>query len=247
MNHLLLGFALCAALLIYPGGLAVLAAALAAGAGRVLDRRRGRPSWRAALLLTPAGSLVGLLLAGMVLAPMPWPDNPVAPVTVSWASGTDFGGLALSLGGLWALLLLGSGPTRRGWVLGLFGAWSLGIILFGLSVGSASWSGLLSAGGLGAEVGRVGLCAWVLGSLALTLRGNPEGEFLGAIVRAAGGGLVLLLAFPQLQRGPFPVVLGLWWALVFALDLVRLALASWWPGEPRPGAAPAAAATLNVP
>ena len=58
MNHLLLGFALCAALAIYPGGLAALVAALAGGLIQLWTGNgegRGRRAW-------VPGSLGGFLL-----------------------------------------------------------------------------------------------------------------------------------------------------------------------------------------
>ena len=247
MNHLLFGFALCAALAIYPGGLAALVASLAGGAGQLLLRGPGRPRWVAEAVSSPWSSLLGLALAGLVLAPMPWPDNPVAPVGISWASGSNLGGIALSLSALWALQLLGSAQSRRGWVLTLLGAWSLGLVLLALAVHSGSWAGVLTAGGLGAELGRVLLAALGLCSLPWVMMGPPGGASLRGSGWAAGAGVALLLALPQLQAVPFPVVLVAWWALLVALGLVWAGGAAWGAGPARRLGLSVAAATLNTP
>ncbi|HVB13426.1 MAG TPA: hypothetical protein VNH38_01545 [Candidatus Dormibacteraeota bacterium] len=243
MNHLLFGFALCASLAIYPGGLAVLVGSLVGGAAQLGARRGGLRGWLAEAVIRSWSSMLGLALAGLVLAPMPWPDNPVAPVGISWAAGSNLGGIALSLSGLWALQLLGSSQPRRGWVLLLLGSWSVGLVLFALAVHSGSWSGILTAGGLGAEVARVGLAVLGLGSLPWVLWGAPGGSSLRGAAWAAVAGVALFLALPQLQSAPFPAVLIAWWALLAALGLAWAVVATW---GPRLGFS-VSAATLNAP
>ncbi|HUY54655.1 MAG TPA: hypothetical protein VMV23_05810, partial [Candidatus Nanopelagicaceae bacterium] len=108
MNHLLFAFAVCAALAIYPGGLAGLAAVLVGGSGVLLRRRARAVDLLGVPTPRPWAMLLGLTLLGLAMAPMPWPDDPVAPVGISWASGADLGGIAVSLGCLWALQLLGA-------------------------------------------------------------------------------------------------------------------------------------------
>ncbi|MGA8427208.1 MAG: hypothetical protein WB801_06435, partial [Candidatus Dormiibacterota bacterium] len=141
MNHLLFAFAVCAALAIYPGGLASLVAALLGGSGLLLRGRAAAFSWRGLAMPRPWAMLLGLTLLGLALAPMPWPDDPVAPVGISWASGADLGGIALSLGCLWVLQLLGAPRSRRGVAFVVAGAWSWGLLLLSLAVHSATWSG----------------------------------------------------------------------------------------------------------
>lgn len=246
MNHLLFGFALCAALAIYPGGVAVIVAAMAGGSARLLRGQANRSSLRG-LLPSPVGALLGLVLAALVVAPLPWPDNPVAPVGISWASGSDLGGIALSLSGLWGFQLLGSTDAQRGRTLTLAGVWSLGLVLLALALHSATWSGVLSAGGLGAEVGRVLLAvAWLCG-LPLLLGGAPDGLSIRGFGWAAGAGMCLLLALPQLQSAPFPLAVAGWWGLLAFLGLACWAGATWGPRPLRRLGISVAAATLNVP
>jgi hypothetical protein len=247
MNHLLFGFALCAALALYPGGLAVLVASLAGGLAQVGFRPARWFGWVSPALERPWSSLLGLALAGIVLGPVPWPDNPVAPVVITWASGSNFGGIALSLGALWALQLLGSNQPRHGWVLALLGGWSLALVLVALAVHSGSWSGILTAGGLGAELCRLGLAAVGICSLPLVLRGAPGGISLTGSAWAASSGVALFLALPQLQAVPFPLVLAAWWALLVALGLAWAAGSNWGSRIAGRLGFAASAATLNVP
>ena len=247
MNHLLFGFALCAALVIYPGGLAIVAASFAASAGRLLIRSPSPPDWIAAAVERPWSSLLGLALAGLVLAPIPWPDNPVAPVGISWASGSNLGGISLSLGGLWALQLLGSGQPRRGWVLIYLGAWSLGLVLLASAVHSGNWSGVLTAGGPGAEVGRVGLALVGAGALPWVLGAPPGGLSATGAAWAASSGMVLILALPQLQAVPFPVAIAAWWALLALLGFGWAGASGWRSRIARRRRLNASAATLNTP
>jgi hypothetical protein len=208
-------------------------------------RGRAGQSWLwARVVPNPSTSLLALALAGLALAPMPWPDNSVAPVGVSWASGSDLGGIALSLACLWALQLLGS--PRRGLALVVAGAWSWGLVLLSLAVHSASWSGVLTAGGVGAEVGRVLLATVLLGSLPWVL-GPPGGASFRGCGWAAGVGMALLLGLPQLQTDPFPLALGVWWALLAALGLAWVAGTTWGPGQLRRLGISVSAATLKAP
>jgi hypothetical protein len=236
VNHLLVGFAICAALSIYPGGLTVLVAALAGSAGPVLVRPGAR--WRREefwnrLSRNSAATLLGVALAGLVLAPMPWPGNPVAPLGVSWASGSDLGGLALTLSGLWALHLVGSARAHEGRVLALLGAWSLGLILLAMAVHAATWSGVLTAGGLGAEVGRVLLAVAWLGLMPWALADAPGGAAVRDCAAVAGTGVALFLMLPQIQATPTLVVLPAWWALLLALGLACAAARRWGIGTLR--------------
>lgn len=246
MNHLLFGFALCASLAIYPGGLTTLVAALAGGSAALLPRRRSRPALTG-MLPSPLASFLGLALATMVVAPMPWPDNPVAPVGISWAAGTNLGGIAVSLSGLWGLQLLASGQPQRGRSLALTGSCSLGMVLLALALHSDSWSGLLGAGGLGAELGRVLLAALWLCCLPLVLGGPPGGLSIRAFGWAAGAGMCLLLGLPQLQSAPFPLVLVAWWSLLAALGLAWVVGSVFGPGQLRRLGISLPAATLNAP
>ncbi|MGH7640182.1 MAG: hypothetical protein ACREN7_03605 [Candidatus Dormibacteria bacterium] len=215
MNHLLLGFALCGALVIYPGGLAVLAALVAAAVGR--RRPLGQlASWAS----EPARSLQGVAAATVALVPLPFPGNPVAPVGISWAGGSELGNLGLSLAGLFALAWLAAPVRHRGLGLTLLAAWSLGLGILALSLGTGSWEGVLGAGGPGAEAGRV-----LLGSLALGLpllwfggAGGEETVRSCGWVAAAAMGLLLLL--PQLRQLLFPGVLLSWWVLGLVLAAV---------------------------
>jgi hypothetical protein len=246
VNHLLFAFALCAALAIYPGGLASLVASLMGSSGALLRGRLGGPRLGALTVPKPWTTLLALALVGVALAPMPWPDNPVAPVEVSWASGTDLGGIVLSLGCLWALQLLGAPPGRRGAAFALAGAWSWGLLLLSLAVHSATWSGVLTAGGLGAEVGRVLLAVSWLGSLPWVL-GPPGGVSFRGCGWAAGVGMSLLLGLPQLQSAPFPLALSAWWLVLAAIGLVWVVGATWGPGLRGRLGLSASAATLNAP
>jgi hypothetical protein len=246
VNHLLFAFAVCAALAIYPGGLAGLVAALLGGSGALLREKARALDLLGLPMPRPWAMLLGLTLLGLALAPMPWPDDPVAPVGISWASGADLGGLAVSLGSLWALQLLGALRSRRGLAFAVAGAWSWGLILLSLAAHSETWSGVLGAGGVGAEVARVLLALAWLGSLPWVL-GPPGGLSFRGYGWAAGVGVGLLLALPQLQTAPFPLALGLWWGVLVAVGLAWAAGARWAPRlwahlSPAPSAA-----TLNTP
>ncbi|MFZ0995382.1 MAG: hypothetical protein WAO09_05315 [Candidatus Dormiibacterota bacterium] len=244
MNHLLFAFAVCAALAIYPGGLAGLVAAVLGSSGALLAGRAATLS--VVLRPRPWAMLLALALVGLALAPMPWPDNPVAPVGISWASGTDLGGIALSIACFWALQLLGAPRSRRGLAFALAGAWSWGLLLLSLAVHSATWSGVLGAGGVGAEAGRVVLAVTWLGSLPWVL-GPPGGMSFRGFGWAAGVGMALLLGLPQLQSAPFPLTLGLWWGVMAGVGLVWAAGARFGPGLwGHLGLVPPAA-TLNAP
>jgi hypothetical protein len=247
MNHLLLGFALCATLAIYPGGLAALVAALAGGVIQFWPGNGegwGRQAWLPGSL---GGFFLGLALAGLALAPMPWPDSPVAPIAISWAAGSSVGGITLTLVGLWLLQLLGSKQPEQGWHLGLVATWSMGLVSLALAVHSGSWSGVLNAGGLGAELGRVCLATLGLVLLPLVLRRAPGGVSLSSAAWAAGTGVALLLALPQIQATPFPVAIAAWWGLMAAIGLGWAASARWGPSIIRNLGLALPAATLNVP
>ncbi len=240
MNHLLFAFALCAALGVYPGGLALALAGVAWGAGRtVTGAGRG---WTVAG--GPGPILLAVGLGGLVLAPLPWPGDPVAPVSISWAAGQDLGGIGVSLAGLLALLLLASG--ERGRVLAWGGGWTLGALLVALSLGTSTWGPVLSSGGLGAEVARVLLGLGLLGAMA-GCRGRPGrlSPYTPA-AWAAGAGLALLLCLPQLLGLPFGVAVGAWWGLSGLLGLAQAVGAHGWGDWPRPGGRVRATGRLNV-
>jgi hypothetical protein len=246
VNHLLFAFAVCAALAIYPGGLAGLVAAVLGSSGSLLPGRVGTFGRGALPMPRPWEMLLALVLLGLALAPMPWPDNPVTPVGISWASGTDLGRIALSVGCLWALQLLGAPRSRRGLAFALAGVWSWGLLLLSLAVHSATWSGVLGAGGVGAEVGRVVLAVAWLASLPWAL-GPPGGMSFRGFGWAAGVGMGLLLALPQLQSAPFPLALGLWWGVMAGVGLAWVAGARLGPRLRVHLGFAAPAATLNAP
>jgi hypothetical protein len=247
VNHLLFGFALCAALAIYPGGLAALVAALAGGAAQLITRKRRILSAWAVGLSDPTPLLLGVVLTGLVVAPMPWPDNPVAPIGISWAAGSSLGGIALSLGSLWGLQLLAAREPWRPWILWSLGIWSVGLVILALAVHEMNWSGILEARGLGAELGRVGLAAVGLASLPWALRGRPGGASVRSAAWAATAGMALLLALPQLQFAPLPVTLAAWWALVAALGVAWVVGSRWGPRTFRNFGVAVPAATLDSP
>lgn len=250
MNHLVFAFALCAALAVYPGGLAVLGA-MAAQAAPALPALGPGPIWVRGLRALGSGwgrGLAAVALAGLAVAPLPWPGNPVAPVTVSWAAGRELGGPALTLGALIGLLLLASPEPARARATASACAWSLGLVLLALAVGSAGWSGLLSAPGLGAELVRVFLgVGWPAALGWNLLPGALPADPARAAAWAAGSGVGLLLALPQLLGTPFWVALLAWWALALLLGagsaLLRLGRCRGWTGP----APVRATGRLNVP
>lgn len=242
MNHLLFGFALCAAVAIYPGGLSVLVAQLATAAGRFRLGAALR-----AMATQPLATLVALGLAGLVVAPLPLADNPVAPVGISWAAGSSLGNLGLSLAGLWALCLLAPGRPRRARQLWLLAGWSLGLLLLSLGVRSGDWSGLLSAGGAGAESARLVLGVAAVCLLWCWFGPAPGQDRFAAAGWAVGGVAGLILVLPQLQTLPFLVDLAGWWTLQAGLGLLGLAAARLLPPVRRRLGRSVSAATLNTP
>lgn len=155
--------------------------------------------------------------------------------------------MGLTLAGLWGLLLL---EEEGGQLIrprtGLAAAWSLGVLLLALTLSTGSWSALLGAPGLGAEIPRVLLGAALL-LLLPWLAGRPgSGHRTRSLTWAVGTGAASLLVLPQLRLSPFYLALAVWWLLQLLAPLwsgaLQGALARLW----RRGT-PTAAATLNGP
>lgn|GEM_PF-5687720 len=207
MNHVLIGLALCAALLIYPGGLTVAASAwtLALGAGGsakgALD---GLRSDREPLLLVCA-----LLLGSLTMASLPWSGSPLASLSLAGLTSVGLGGVALTVLGLLALdsminFEVAGGPR---W-LGASAASAIAVLILAEALGTSQWTTILAEPGTGALLGRlaVGLLCLLVAPLA---SGRQPGVApISAIAWSVRFGMAALLCFPVLRLVPFEADLG---------------------------------------
>ena len=211
MSHILIALALCAALVIYPGGASALVALW------LVSRPSRSPSRVSGLrqriqVAHPNGAWLGAgLLCGLVVLPLPWGGSPVAQINVGGLAGPGLGGLALSLLGLWVLESFGRASSRlQGSTLISLG-WALGLVVFAVALRAPGWTGVMSGGGLGAELARLGL--GLVSIVAIPWAGGSDPRhLLTAAAWAARLALSLSLVLPQLASLPAPVALGIWWS-----------------------------------
>jgi hypothetical protein len=206
LNHILIGLALCAGVLLYPGGLTLLGASCLLAVGATL----GRPPvsrWR-----VPGGSRwVPLGLASLAVIPLPWPGSPLLELSVGGLSQAGVGGLALSVLGLFGLemLIAADQPDRPLRVLAS-AASLLAILILAEALGAADWGSLLAAPGPGAEAGRLGIAA-----ICLLVGPWAAGRELGVEAKvtcawAVRASIFGFLALPQVAGLPVWPVLGGW-------------------------------------
>ncbi|MHB1501672.1 MAG: hypothetical protein ACYCYK_11000 [Candidatus Dormibacteria bacterium] len=204
MSHILIGLALCAGLLIYPGGVTLVGLSVLLASGASWWRSPRSWAWADA-----GPSFVPLLLASLVVIPLPWPGSPLVGLDVAGLGRVGVGGVALSAMGLLGLDLLAPalGPDR--WIRLLWSGLSVtAILVLAELVSAADWSSLLGASGVGAEGGRLlagGLCLlaapWTAGS-------QPELRLCSASAWTARVCVATFLVLPQLQQAPVWPALG---------------------------------------
>lgn len=211
MSHLLIALAVLASLSVYPGGLTLLVSALAVAFAFRLGR--GRQSAR----LAPP-SLAAVIGAELVVVSLPWPGSPLVELGTLGLAAAPLAAIPVTvLGILWGRPP-GSAPAKVMLELGyraLTAALLLGLALF---LRSPGWSGVLSAGGLGAIAGRAGVAVVVL--LSLPLLAGPPQTASGVTRWAALGALCLFLLAPPLTGWPVPVGLAVWLLGAAALGAV---------------------------
>ncbi|HUY55588.1 MAG TPA: hypothetical protein VMV23_10555 [Candidatus Nanopelagicaceae bacterium] len=219
MSHVGVALALCAALMVYPGGVSA-----AVGLGLIqigwpgpsgLEglRRRIRA---AALNHTWLGAG---LLCGLVMLPLPWGGSPSFHLDAGGSSGIGVGGVAVSLLALWVLESWARAPRGLpgATLLGL--SWSLGLVGLAAALRAPTWAGVMSAGGLGAEMVRLGLGLTSLVGVSWVAVGHPRRGIATTAAGAARLAISLSLLLPQLQTLPAWSVLAIWWGSCGLLGL----------------------------
>lgn len=222
MNHVLIGLALCAALLIYPGGLTLAASAwaLAVGArGSVRGSLSGLGSG-----LDPVFVVSAILLGTLTMASLPWSGSPLAALSIAGLTSVGLGGVALTVLGLLALdsLINLQVPGGGRWLAASVSS-AVAVLLLAEVLGTAQWAAILAAPGPGALLGRlaVGLLCLVVAPWASGP--HPYLTSLSGLAWAVRFGVAVLICFPALRLLPFELdlvvilagslALGTAWAL----------------------------------
>ncbi len=226
MSHLLLVLALLAGLAIYPGGVSLLGASAAALVAFHLGR--GRPLASAAF-----PSLAVVTGAGLVALSLPWPGSPLLQLGSLGLAAAPLASLPMTvLGVLWGAPRAG-GSGRAGREVLYPALVSLLLLGLALILRSPGWAAVLSARGLGAELGRVSVAVVILGSLPLWA-GSP-GSPSGAVRWTTLGGACAFLLIPAMAGWPVVVGLAAWGVAASALGgaagvAVRAAGTGWGRG-----------------
>ena len=240
MSHLLIGLAVCAAVLIYPGGVCLVGAwLLLLGGARLVHRGPGItaapwPNHR------PTDWLLAGFLSALVVVPLSWPADPIRQISASGLSGLGLGGIALTVAGLWSLGWIGQARLRSTRAVPGLLAWSLGLIILATIMRAPSWGELLGSADLAQQLLRGGLGLVALLAMPWFAGPFPDQDLFTAAAWAAWLAVALSLIIPVLQALPFPLVLGAWWAGSMAAGLISALGASWrsrWMGTHRHGAA----------
>ncbi len=236
MNTFVSALALCAAIGIYPAGVAgLLVAAVTAGSAALPGPgpRHPRARWGAPRMGPPLAALPILLLAGIGVCTLPWPDSPVGQFPVA-GPPLVLGGPALAVAALWAADLWarprGRAPQvpaagwRRAadWDAVAHLLWITPLLGLGLWFHGASWGALLGPAGPGALAARI-----VVGALAAVLLPTLSGAGAAggpvpwpAAIRWAGhAAICTFLWVPGLHAWPVPAALGLWAGVSVGLAL----------------------------
>ncbi len=222
MSHILIGLALCAGILLYPGALTLLAASFLLALAASPSRWASSWSWG-----DPGRMLVPAALGSLAVVPLPWPGSPLRALSVGGLTQVGIGGLALTLLGLLGLDLLIAEERPHRHIRVLVSATSLAAILILAEVLAApDWTTLLATPGPGAEAGRVGLGLICLLAAPWAAGPDPGVEPIEACAWAARMSVALFLVFPQV--GGLPV-----WEGMGAWLLVSLLLGGLWGGGRR--------------
>lgn len=219
MSHVRVALALCAALMVYPGGVS---AAVGIGLLQIgwpgpggLDGLRGRIR-AAALNHTWLGAE---LLCGLVMLPLPWGGSPSFHLDAGGSTGIGIGGVAVSLLALWVLESWARAPRRFPGATLLALSWSLGLVGLAAALRAPTWAGVMGAGGLGAELVRLGLGFTSLVSVPWVAGGHPRRGIATTAACAARLAISLSLLLPQLQTLPAWLVVAIWWGSCGLLGL----------------------------
>lgn len=204
MSHILIGLALCAGVLLYPGGLALLGASCLLALGSSIGRRA---SWR----VWAARAWLPLGLGSLAVIPLPWPGNPLLALSVGGLSQVGVGGLALTVLGILALeLRVAAGEPDRGARVIASTASMAALVILAEVLRAPDWGSLLAAPGPGAEAGRLGL-----GAICLLAAPWAAGQELGAdadgtCAWAARASVAGFLVIPQVSGWPVWAGIGGW-------------------------------------
>ena len=223
MSHVRVALALCAALVVYPGGVSAAVGLGLIQTGRLAPASRARLlGWVRSTRVNPTWLGAGLL-CGLVVLPLPWGGSPSFHLDAGGSNGMGLGGVAGSLLALWVLEAWAQ-PARHRPLLTLVAlAWSLGLVGLAVALRAPTWAGVMAAGGAGAELARVALgLASLLSVLWIVTGTGPDHPRDGAVIagaRAARLALSLSLLLPQLQTLPAWAVMAIWWGCCGLLGL----------------------------
>ncbi|MHB8323386.1 MAG: hypothetical protein ACYDEA_00545 [Candidatus Dormibacteria bacterium] len=217
MSHILIALALCAALVIYPGGASAVVALWLVSAqskfpwtifGRGEFLRSGRPG----------GAWLGAgALCGLVVLPLPWAGNPVTQMDVGGLGGASLGGLALSLLGLFWLESMGRAGRRPVLAALLSLGWALAVVALAVALRAPGWAGVIGGSGLGAELARLALGLSAIIAIPWVGGSDPQHDICTAAAWSARLALGLSLVVPQLAALPAGAALGIWWGACLLL------------------------------
>ena len=228
MSHILIGLALCGALLIYPGGATIgVAALLLAWAPRKL-RGRGTPAfmlWRASRGPTVLGAGG---LAGLVVLTLPWPSNPIVSMSFASLSDTGVGGVALSVLAVTALdAWAAAGQSRMAARFACSALSALSLVLLAELLRSPQWGQLLTEGGAGPAMGRFAVAGLLLILAPWAAGPAPERDVRGAADWTARLAIALFLCFPELRVLPVAGTIACVWAAALVIGAAWAGAGRW--------------------
>ncbi|HVA21157.1 MAG TPA: hypothetical protein VNN74_03575 [Candidatus Micrarchaeia archaeon] len=246
MSALLTLLALVAGLVLYPGGLTLLAVALSAlgatalprshrvGAARGTARGRRRGRWSGLAEVAPARLTgVGIVLAGLAVVALPWPANPLTAIPGASAIALGSLGVPVTVAALWAADGLDQAPARSTWLL-VHGAWAAALVGLLLAAGSATWSSVLALPGAAPEAARVAIGVAAAVALPRLVPGGTGGGALGSVSWAAHAAVISALWVPRAAHLDPIAAVGVWAAMASGLALAHRAAPRLWSG-PLPG------------
>ncbi len=242
MSHILIGLAVCASLLIYPGGLTLLCGAWLLSKGSSM----AAAGWRRRTQVDK--TIVPLALASLAVVPLPWPGNPALALTAGGLSQVGVGGLGLTALGLLGMeLWLANGKRTSSPHTLLPVLTVLAILVLAEVVAAPDWASLLAATGTGAEAGRVGVGVACLLAFPWA-SGDPAGSRLAVACAAATRfAVAAFLIFPQVARTPVWLGLGVWLAACLAFGALWGVARRFELGRPAKPGLPGSADRLRLP
>lgn len=211
MSHIRIAVALCAGLVLYPGGVsAAVGMALVRLGPAQVSSRAGLRRWLTTAHPDRSWVYAGLLCS-LVVLPLPWGGSPISQLQVGGVGGAGIGGLALSVLGLLVLESRNGGRMVQVVLIGL--VWALGLVAVAVTLRAATWSELVAAGGVGAELARLGLGLSSLALIPWAGASHPGRQAATAAAAAARLAVSLSLLLPQLQALAAGVDLVIWWGV----------------------------------